>query len=82
MTAQQHLSIPECNRFPRRLLHLVLYFVALNHPLPKPRLPLWKYACPAYKNTRLKNRLMPFSPTGKALCLLKTQFAKKPKNPV
>lgn len=35
-----------------------------------------------YKNFQLKNRLGIVSPQGKALCLLKTQFAKKPKNPV
>ena len=34
------------------------------------------------KNLRLKNRLKTITPLGKALCLLKTQFAKKPKNPV
>ena len=31
---------------------------------------------------RMKNRYILVSPKGKALCLLKTQFAKKPKNPV
>ena len=35
-----------------------------------------------YKSFRLKNRYILVSPKGKALCLLKTQFAKKPKNPV
>jgi hypothetical protein len=31
---------------------------------------------------RVKNRLGATSSRGKALCLLKTQYAKKPKNPV
>ena len=31
---------------------------------------------------RMKNRYILISPKGKALCLLKTQVAKKPKNPV
>jgi hypothetical protein len=31
---------------------------------------------------RMKNRYILISPKGKALCLLKTQIAKKPKNPV
>ena len=35
-----------------------------------------------YESFRLKNRYILVSPKGKALCLLKTQFAKKPKNPV
>jgi len=35
-----------------------------------------------YQSFRLKNRYLIVSPKGKALCLLKTQFAKKPKNPV
>ncbi len=34
------------------------------------------------ENFRMKNRYILVSPKGKALCLLKTQFAKKPKNPV
>lgn len=35
-----------------------------------------------YKAFQLKNRLPVIALCGKALCLLKTQFAKKPKNPV
>ena len=35
-----------------------------------------------YKAFTMKNRIVLVSPQGKALCLLKTQFAKKPKNPV
>lgn len=35
-----------------------------------------------YKALTMKNRMVLVSPQGKALCLLKTQFAKKPKNPV
>ncbi|MES2003018.1 MAG: hypothetical protein V4450_00755 [Bacteroidota bacterium] len=31
---------------------------------------------------KMKNQVILISPQGKALCLLKTQFAKKPKNPV
>lgn len=34
------------------------------------------------KSFKMKNRVILISPKGKALCLLKTQFAKKPKNPV
>lgn len=35
-----------------------------------------------YEAFRMKNRYILISPKGKALCLLKTQIAKKPKNPV
>ena len=42
-------------------------------PLKRHRFTLYQY----YKNFRLLSRLK-----GKALCLLQTQFAKKPKNPV
>ena len=35
-----------------------------------------------YESFRLKNRYILVSPKGKGLCLLKTLFAKKPKNPV
>lgn len=35
-----------------------------------------------YKAFNMKNRACIISLHGKALCLLKTQFAKKPKNPV
>lgn len=35
-----------------------------------------------YEKFRMKNHYILISPKGKALCLLKTQFAKKPKNPV
>jgi hypothetical protein len=35
-----------------------------------------------YEKFKMKNRVILISPSGKALCLLKTQFAKKPKNPV
>ena len=35
-----------------------------------------------HKAFQVKNRAIAISPRGKALCLLKTQFAKKPKNPV
>ena len=35
-----------------------------------------------YENFRVKNRYILVSPKGKGLWLLKTQFAKKPKNPV
>lgn len=45
-----------------------IYKVCRRH-----RFVLFQY----YKNYRLLSRLK-----GKALCLLKTQFAKKPKNPV
>jgi len=37
---------------------------------------------PYYEAFRMKNRYILISPKGKALCLLKTQIAKKPKNPV
>lgn len=35
-----------------------------------------------HKGFQVKTRVLAISPHGKALCLLKTQFAKKPKNPV
>jgi hypothetical protein len=35
-----------------------------------------------YKALRVSNRVKAVSPCGKALMLLKTQYAKKPKNPV
>jgi hypothetical protein len=37
---------------------------------------------PHYEAFRMKNHYILITPKGKALCLLKTQFAKKPKNPV
>lgn len=59
----------------------VLYYLLLKRHPRKKRFPALTNACCLYKNHCLKNRLLP-SPTGQALCLLKTQFAKKPKNPV
>lgn len=59
----------------------VLYYLLLKQHPHKKRFPALANACCLYKNHCLKNRLLP-SPTGQALCLLKTQFAKKPKNPV
>jgi hypothetical protein len=63
-------------RTPRRVLHLILYHLlrkqAMATALPKSR----------NKNAQLKNRLSNSILNGQALCLLKTQFAKKPKNPV
>ena len=40
------------------------------------------YVFSYYKNFRMKNRLLVVSPRTSSLSLLKTQFAKKPKNPV
>jgi hypothetical protein len=59
----------------------VLYYLLLKQHPHKHRYPAMANACCLYKNHCLKNRLLP-SPIGQALCLLKTQYAKKPKNPV
>lgn len=59
----------------------VLYYLLLKRHLHKERFPILPKAICIYKNHCLKNRLLP-SPIGQALCLLKTQYAKKPKNPV
>lgn len=59
----------------------VLYYLLLKRHPRKKRFPALANACCLYKNHCLKNRLLP-SLIGQALCLLKTQFAKKPKNPV
>jgi hypothetical protein len=40
------------------------------------------FTATADKVFTMKNRVLLIAPSGKALCLLKTQFAKKPKNPV
>lgn len=83
MTARLNpFTVTNATRIPRRVLHLALYYLLLRKHHAKHRLPVWKCACSAYKNQHLKNRLSPLSSSGKALCLLKTQFAKKPKNPV
>jgi hypothetical protein len=37
---------------------------------------------PGYTRMQTTGHSITISPQGKALCLLKTQFAKKPKNPV
>ncbi|TAJ65966.1 MAG: hypothetical protein EPO58_02250 [Chitinophagaceae bacterium] len=59
----------------------VFYYLLLKRHPRKKRFPALANACCLYKNHCLKNRLLP-SLIGQALCLLKTQFAKKPKNPV
>lgn len=80
MNRRKHLPTP-LNPV-RNIPHGVWYYLLLrNHPHNR-CLPAWKTACTVYKNYQLKNHLISRSSTGKALCLLKTQYAKKPKNPV
>jgi len=72
----QHLNPPNKWRV------LVLYCLVNRNCLFTRPPGVKKPAYTGYKNGQLKNRLIQITPLGKALCLLKTQFAKKPKNPV
>jgi hypothetical protein len=72
------MGIPKAT-LHRILHHLVLLIAAANNTLPNPHpYRIWQY----YKNLQLKNRLCTNAPSSNSLALLKTQFAKKPKNPV
>ncbi len=54
-----------------------------NHKIPSPVVPacIFKQVMNMVLHYLLKHSPLA-TPEGKALCLLKTQFAKKPKNPV
>ena len=73
---------------PEEVLHVLLQRLTLdwiaagkhNSVVRQPRHPSFLLAY--HKGFQVKNRVKAISPEGKALCLLKTQFAKKPKNPV
>lgn len=65
-----------------KLPELVLYYLICRNRLLTHHKAIYKPAHTAYKNYQLKNRLIHIQLRGNALCLLKTQFAKKPKNPV
>jgi hypothetical protein len=54
---------------------------SFTHFLPWPALPVMRRR-PGYRGMQTRIHPLIISPQGKALCLLKTQFAKKPKNPV
>jgi hypothetical protein len=77
--------LDRCN-IPKEAMHVMLsHFVkramsASAAHRPKRRLHLMMVR--RYVKFKIKNQLILVSPTGRALCLLKTQFAKKPKNPV
>jgi hypothetical protein len=63
------------------LCHFMKRMLAEKHlGLPKIHYPI--LVIRHYEAFRMKNRYILISPKGKALCLLKTQIAKKPKNPV
>ena len=82
MAASKKIFIPVTSaRIPLRVLHLMLYFLARQQAKHRsgPRSAKRTRRAPG-KN--LKNQTNPISLEGNALCLLKTQFAKKPKNPV
>ncbi len=67
-------------RAPQRVLHFILYYLMSRH-LSAMGSPLQKGN--RKRHPQMKNHLSTVSnPDGEALCLLKTQFAKKPKNPV
>jgi hypothetical protein len=74
-----------CN-MPPETLHIMLRFLvgraAKLNALGKTPEPLHFKVVEKIENFRLTKEIIPVSPKGKALCLLKTQFAKKPKNPV
>jgi hypothetical protein len=64
-----------------RIMHQMLVGnLSIHNHLNIPRHPyrIWHY----YKNLQLKNRLCTNAPSNNSLSLLKTNFAKKPKNPV
>ena len=77
---------PSLTNIPKRSLHSILHYLLLQqiknskHPSSTSSFPqkrhryfLFQY----YKNFQLISRLK-----GSALCLLQTQYAKKPKNPI
>lgn len=77
---------PSLSHIPERSLHFILYYLTIqqikNSKLPSsyPRIsykPNRYFLFQYHKNFRLIRRLK-----GSALCLLQTQYAKKPKNPV
>ena len=72
----QHVKLIQLSK---ELQHKILYSMVLKGI---PRFSSPTTSITATKNSHLKNRLKTITPVGKALCLLKTQFAKKPKNPV
>ena len=62
---------------PKRAFHTILDYLTL-HKKTNPNISIDnQFVFQYYKNFQLLSRLR-----GSALCLLKTQYAKKPKNPV
>lgn len=63
------------------LCHLTKQMLAAKRQhLPRPH---YHFLRITYSESfKMKNRYILIAPKGKALCLLKTQIAKKPKNPV
>jgi len=68
-------------RIPLRVLHFILHFLAGQRAVTVMPLPPGKSG-PRKRHQEPKNQPTPLNIQGIALCLLKTQFAKKPKNPV
>lgn len=66
---------------PPGVLHLMLYFLARQYAANTSR-PGSRKKTRRIPGKNLKNQTTPIRLEGNALCLLKTQFAKKPKNPV
>jgi hypothetical protein len=71
------ISRQTCHALMERLIVLSLEWRQQHDVSPRhPVLPT------TYPNLQVKNQPISFFLSGNALCLLKTQFAKKPKNPV
>jgi hypothetical protein len=84
--AAKNIYQPSLTGTPKRSLDNILHYLLLQkiHQDKHPHLPLsfyrqshFHFLFQYHKNFRLVSRLK-----GSALCLLKTQYAKKPKNPV
>jgi hypothetical protein len=71
---------------PKEALDIVLcHFVKRHLRAQKEGISFPRYhfkVCPFTKDFRKTNRIILISPQGAALSLLKSQYAKKPKNPV
>jgi hypothetical protein len=84
--AAKNIYQPSLTGIPKRSLDNILHYLTLqkihHDKLPHLPLPFYQQRHPHFlfqyhKSFRLVSRLR-----GSALCLLKTQYAKKPKNPV
>ena len=79
-----HILVQAC--IPKQVMNSMLCYFMKRMPAEKkpgiPRVRRHFILVTYHESLQMKNRLLLVSPLGKALCLLKTQFAKKPKNPV